>query len=651
MEHMPRSLDSRDPRADGGGSAITNLLVYAVGDSVMWGEGLYTENKFALRVASNLALARGLTPKLKLLAHCGAKIRATREERIRFTDLFPHLFGNERERSRFILAPDAGPDVIPDETPTDLLRLHGEIARPFPTIPHQLRSIPEDEGAQVDVLLVTGGANDLDFESVFQKGGNFLDELDHDYYRIFHDDIIELLALARKKCPKALIVLTGYYSAFSISSRRFGLVGMQDMFLELSKKKSDYQLFSFIRTVAPHLGFAFDELFGIEDRIEHALSLAQATSEAGESRVLHWMRTAVSEINEKPGLAAIRGPGVAFAAPGFSPENCMFASESFIWQQYMVRALDDDVRDLRSDPEVCRRIALRDRMQSLLWIFQGSQLSNPLTQTSSEDLVDLHNKLDGPVALRAQLLSVAEDLADTRRWRPLGDLLREEINRIDITRISSIFHPNRQGAARYVEVIYKRVEELRRVSVRERLLAFLPPEQRQASPALLSVGKTIRRFGFDAAVGVKACLAHAHPDVLGLVVHTHPSSDVFSCEVFLDLGAGGSWKLRHLLMKDLTGDLDLNPHFQPGTRDFFSIDVAGQISIGDITGLTLKMHQTGDRARWELEEEVILSIDGCDVLNHTLASPQEVSQSMALSFPYPVQVGEAATGGSSHGYR
>ena len=74
-----------------------------------------------------------------------------------------HLFNNEEEHSRFILAPNAGPDETPDESPTDLTRLHGEISRAFPTIHYQIGSIPDGEA--VDVLLITGGANDLDFET------------------------------------------------------------------------------------------------------------------------------------------------------------------------------------------------------------------------------------------------------------------------------------------------------------------------------------------------------------------------------------------------------------------------------------------------------------------------------------------------------
>lgn len=613
---------------------MAELLVCAVGDSVMWGEGLNTENKFAMRAATSLAQARGLTPKLMLLAHCGAKIKATQAERIDFTNLFPHLF-NERQRNRFTVADDAGPD----ESPTDLPHLHGEIARAFPTIPYQLSSIPDDEAARVDVLLVTGGANDLDFETVFQQSGNFLEKLDHHYERIFHDDIIELLSAARRKCPKALIVLTGYYSAFSSSS---GFGGMKDMFLELSGNKNAYQFLSTARLVSLAMGVSplawyLDKRKNEADhQIKDAVELAQATSESGESRAHYWMRKAVSDINEapEPELAEIRGPGVAFASPAFRPENCMFASQSFIWQRVHANSLDDDQRVVRAS--ACPRNALLGGMLTI-WL----KLTQPLLDPpSAQELLDFHNTLDGPVALREELRKFA---IGTGSKRIVGELLRDEIDRIAITLISSVFHPNRQGAARYAAVVHKRAEELRSTSVRERLLAFLPPEQRQVPPALLEVDKTLRRFGLDPAAGMRTCLAHAEPDVLGLAVRTHPTSDIFLCEVFLNLGAASRWKLRHLLMMDLPlaafPSLKvpiLNPHLHPGTTDFFTIDVAGHFPIGDITRLAIEIEKA-DGAKW-VPEEITLSIDGHDVFRKDFPERAEISttRKLSLGFPEPI---------------
>lgn len=608
---------------------MSELLVYAIGDSIMWGEGLNTEDKFAMRAATSLAQARGLTPNLRLLAHCGAKIKATRDERIRFTDLFPHLF-TEEKRSRFIFADD----TPSDESATDLQWLHGEIPRAFPTIHHQLRSIPDDEAAGVDLMLITGGANDLDFETVFQQSGNFLEKLDGQYKRIFYDDIFELLVAARRKCPKAHIVLTGYYSAFSLESQ---FDDMKDMFLELSKKKNAYEFLSTIRLVSLALGslvvfYILDHFKDdADEKIKSAIKLARATSESGESRAHYWMRKAVSDINDSPTHAAIRGPGLSFASPGFLPKNCMFAPQSFTWQQYKTDKLDDDQRVIRA--ERCPRNHLRKRMADMRTRYSQFQLSPGRWPPTAKELLELHNNLDGPVALRAQILSLVQNPLNTRLWRAFDEALQEEIDRIDITRLSSLIHPNRPGAARYAAVVHKRAEELRSTNVGKRLLAFLPPDQRPAPPFLMSVDKTIRRFGLDPAMGVRACLAHAEPDVLRLAVRTNRASDVFSREIFLNLGVGGRRPLRQLLMIDLPGTLDLNPHLHPGKTDLFTIDVAGQLYIGDITRMTIEIEQAAnDSARWR-PEELTLSIDGRDVFTETFTDPPEVVRNLSLEFP------------------
>jgi hypothetical protein len=240
--------------------------------------------------------------------------------------------------------------------------------------------------------------------------------------------------------------------------------------------------------------------------------------------------------------------------------------------------------------------------------------------------------LDGPLALRNALVKLLENTASTDAQRVVVKLLTEEIERIDIHRVSSLFHPNREGAAQYAEVVHKRGEELRQTSVRERLLAFLPPEQRKSPPAALEIRKIIGRFRLDSAKGLSACLAHAEPDVLALSVRTNETSAFFSPEVFLDLGAAGKWKLRHLIMQDLQGDFELNPHFRPNTSDFFTIDVAGQIRIGDITRFVIEIAHDVDPP-WR-PEKVSFSIDGIDVMARTFSSPATVvSRSMALKFP------------------
>jgi hypothetical protein len=631
---------------------MAELFVYAVGDSIMWGQGLDTDKKFAMRAAMSLAQARGLTPKLKLRAHSGARIKARREDRDTFADRFPALWDNDDERDAF------RDSAVPDERPAE--RLHGEINRAFPTVLHQLRRIPDSEGRQVDILLINGGADDLDFASVLEEeaggDGDFLKKFDKEFERVMHDDIIELLRAARRKCPNAHIVVTGYYSPFSIASR-FG--DMEDFFLQMSGKKRAYEYLSILRLTAPvvgffFLGFVINRFFWSKarDQIRHAVDVTRALSDTGESRWLYWLRRAVTEINEDPAHAQIRGPGVAFAAPGFTKLNSAFAESTFIWQEYEQDELDDDKHDVRAAE--CPRNGLREEMVEFLRRQHPSDNRPPPSPSELAPAARvLNNELDGPLPLLESLARLVESPSD-EALEEVNDRLSDDIDRIDLTRIGSVIHPNREGAARYAEVVHKRAEELRETSVRDQLRAFLPPGCRpllspsappdvgnppdQPSPArYFGVGEAIRRMGFDPSTGFRACLAHAEPDVIGLRVKTNLLSDLLIQEGFLHLGSAHKWHLGHLLEHDLGND-KLNPHFRPGTTDFFTIDVAGQIKIGDITRATIEFgppandpDRTAETVQWN-PGPVTLSIDGHDVVAVADDLPQGID-SLRLEFP------------------
>jgi hypothetical protein len=49
-----------------------------------------------------------------------------------------------------------------------------------------------------------------------------------------------------------------------------------------------------LQAVSPVASFVLDKIFGINERIDDALSLTRATSESGESRAHYWMRKAVT---------------------------------------------------------------------------------------------------------------------------------------------------------------------------------------------------------------------------------------------------------------------------------------------------------------------------------------------------------------------
>jgi hypothetical protein len=108
---------------------------------------------------------------------------------------------------------------------------------------------------------------------------------------------------------------------------------------------------------------------------------------------------------------------------------------------------------------------------------------------------------------------------------------------------------------------------------------------------------------------------------------------VVKSEVFLDLGVGGRWKLKYL---PPTFDFDKfeteSSHFRPGARDFFTIDVAGQIVIGDITGMSIEIDQVEGGTEWR-PEAITFSIDGRNVFERMFQTPPEVTHSLPLAFP------------------
>jgi hypothetical protein len=145
-------------------------------------------------------------------------------------------------------------------------------------------------------------------------------------------------------------------------------------------------------------------------------------------------------------------------------------------------------------------------------------------------------------------------------------------------------------------------------------------------------------------VGLRACLAHKEPDVLGVDVHTSKESQerIAGGDLFLDLGVAGRHRLVHLpregIFDVITGS---NRHFGRGARDFFTLDVAGQMAIGDITRATIVVDVPEDASGNHLEEvawrpeKVTFSIDGRDVFTRAFDPSPVVrfSAPLPLSFP------------------
>lgn len=156
-------------------------IMLAMGDSVIWGQGLQEWNKFDSLVCDQLSYRpeyAGLT--LVRLAHSGAIIRPERDQTGR-----------------------AAP---------------GEVPWPFPTVIQQFESYDGDPDA-VRVVLLNGGINDVSLQVIanpLTTPGD-LSDLIQRYCRQGMVDLLESVA-AKFSNPACRIIVTGYYQILSDAS-------------------------------------------------------------------------------------------------------------------------------------------------------------------------------------------------------------------------------------------------------------------------------------------------------------------------------------------------------------------------------------------------------------------------------------------------
>jgi hypothetical protein len=89
--------------------------------------------------------------------------------------------------------------------------------------PASLRRINDLRLKTIDLALVTGGANDLDYDTILNPRefpGAFLDEFDGRIQTIAHDDLLDLIRRVRMKCPSAVILVFGYPAPISYGSHK-----------------------------------------------------------------------------------------------------------------------------------------------------------------------------------------------------------------------------------------------------------------------------------------------------------------------------------------------------------------------------------------------------------------------------------------------
>lgn len=281
----------------------------AVGDSVIWGQGLRHEDKFATQVYAALTGGEEL-PKRNIKAHSGAVIgRAeegaddTRSERV-LTGV-EQEFGAVSTRTGRHEKPNSGLSILQqvDRLPYDYFEHDGrgrglqrEADRAY------------DRVQDVDLIVLDGGINDIGSKDIPLHFDD-RDRLEREIRQRCYDDLSYLIAETRRKFPNATIVVTSYFPFLSFDSElnTHQLTALAALSLGL--------LFGLPVAVAFEL---LTELFVRPRLIRNVLFFNR--------RQLHYVRRAVTEQDRR-----LDGPGILFATPGYKSENSTNAREAWFW--------------------------------------------------------------------------------------------------------------------------------------------------------------------------------------------------------------------------------------------------------------------------------------------------------------------------------
>lgn len=570
--------------------AQQELKVVVVGDSMMWGQGLKESDKFALKASQQLAKLLGRELKtVENTARSGACIIAGKSEAERrknrddFLDTYPTLFHSPQEITDFL-------ENNIQEVPR---RLYGENPCTFPTISYQVQRINDDVGRSIDLVIMNGGANDLDFQAflnVMEHQKDFVRHFDPQLEEIFHDRVLSLLRQARKKFPNALLVYTGYYTPFmpEIST---------DEVKELLKHESG----------KPGWLIWLGATFSIEGKdIDELTRLGQIRAQYGLARGLHWIRQAVTEANEDP---AVRGPGILFVHPQFGAENTVFARNSFLHREYEV----DKVKDAAKATRLANCIRCDEAFESLRSFFDEllrEEADENIRKLKGEPVDPLAaggrrrraaqaaqralDDFDGPTHLLDLCQTIAEGGGGSPGpWSRISGICESELGRIENVKRASFIHPNEKGALRYTGVIVKRFSERHHHIRALSELLKLTKKGRGGTGKKVSVKDCLRRYHLKDTPTLRTLIQFLLVDAVRIEITTAPDSDEdMQDDIVLNLGGKNQFRLNFPPFVVIHGNgkaavKKLHPHFEPGAKDDFTVD-AGGIHLGSITQFTVE---------------------------------------------------------------
>jgi hypothetical protein len=547
------------------------LRVVVLGDSVMWGQGLRDEDKFAFKSAQAIGQLLGRQVDIVInTARSGACIRAGRTEaeakrkRAEFVATYPSMFKSRKLRD----------DFIENNIQEVAILLHPENPATFPTISYQVQRVPDEIGRTINLVIIDGGVNDLDFQEFLNPDkhrSNFVRHYDPLIEEYFYLRTRSLLRQAREKFPHAVIVLTGYYTPFAPGVSNGAI---KDLFEHESGE-------------AGWLIWLNDNIIELEN-VDQLVREAQIRSQYAASRGLDWARRVVAEANADP---ILRGPGILFVNPQFGPGNTVFARNSFMHREYEVSKVKDAAKQIRENncPRIEHDVEMVNALNLLLEDLFAEDNKGPFTK---DDARRLREKLDGPLALLDALRRLEANPANVNNIRDAIAALSADLKRISNVRRASFIHPNEKGAQRYANVIVKRyTERHHRIRLRDDIVKL--QKKPGSQPASLKQG--LHRFGLPSQSSLRAITQLMLVDSVRVTVDTAEDSAVQMLDdIFLNLGGSNRWQLNfppHLIptAKDQVPFTfkKLQPVFEPGSRDVFTFDARGT-HLSSITQFTLE---------------------------------------------------------------
>jgi hypothetical protein len=605
----------------------------------MWGQGLNPEHQYARiaaqRIADDLGEQLVILPKAVLepdepergYPRSGSKIRAVTDYQQKTPVLLPSgktISAYQGDRANFALTfrgyfptDQAMIDFLNNVDERPAAGLFGEIPATFPTVTGQISLLMHDgPTADVRLLILNGGVNDLDFERIIDPTGPNIDIINQKIRQVFSEYLSELLVNARNAFPNAVIVVTGYYAAFSNASdggdlKKFAEYrsGHSELAIDVNAAFND----------TPFLGDLWDLGPGVDEDAQLTNLVWRTMYAAAQA---HFQTRATIE-----SLAPqVIGPGIIYAHPGFLAENAMFTGDrSLVYSGYQPpgngkfsvademlnkrlrhippRDLLNPPRDLLSEYKYVRRCVNT--------VSSGHGGGNPedaiqILKDAVRDLLAGSSDLPGQI-----LLATAGDYVNPpERLDALGRALSAEIGRIETAIIASFIHPNRDGTERYADSIVTAYGLHRRFSVREATHGIMGTEVR------LVLGAVLRRYGIDPTRGIRQLAQVAFIESVAIRLS--------------GLSARTSRKAARLVLGDnITFDFILAfaiPHGRPTGDLLYAFDTS-VIHLAQITELTITI---GDAVEFE---QVALYLNGHEVFRGDRAEAEVTNETARFVFP------------------